>query len=50
VIAAAGWALGASYEKFNHAFRYLEYAVVLAIAAGVVYLLIRARRKDTIPR
>jgi membrane protein DedA with SNARE-associated domain len=50
VIAAAGWALGASYEKFNHAFRYLEYAVVLAIAAGAVYLLIRARRKDTIPR
>ncbi len=50
VIAGAGWALGASYERFNHAFRYLEYAVVLAIGAGAVYLLIRARRKDTIPR
>jgi membrane protein DedA with SNARE-associated domain len=33
-IAAAGWALGSSYEHFHHDFGYVEY-VVLAIAIAV---------------
>jgi membrane protein DedA with SNARE-associated domain len=48
-IAGAGWALGSSYERFNHGFRYVEYAVVLLIAALVGYLLLR-RRRATISR
>lgn len=45
--AAAGWAAGASWEKFHDAFRYVDYvvavAVVLAVAA-VVWHFIRRRR------
>ena len=47
VIAGIGWALGSSYESFNHGFRYVEIAVVLAIVAGVAYLLLLRRRKAT---
>ena len=45
--AAAGWAAGASWEKFHDAFRYVDYvvavAVVLAVAA-VVWHFVRRRR------
>jgi membrane protein DedA with SNARE-associated domain len=47
-IAGVGWGLGSSYERFNHGFRYVEYAVVVAIVAGAAYLLLRHRRKATI--
>jgi membrane protein DedA with SNARE-associated domain len=47
VIAGIGWALGASYEQFNHDFRYVELAVILAIVAGAAFLLLRWRRKAT---
>lgn len=50
VIAGAGWALGSSYERFNHDFRYLEYAVVAAIVLIAAYLLLRWRRAATIRR
>jgi len=46
-IAGAGWGLGSSYERFNHGFKYVEYAVVLAVVAGAAYLLLRSRRKAT---
>jgi membrane protein DedA with SNARE-associated domain len=46
-IAGVGWGLGSSYERFNHGFRYVEYAVVAAIVAGAAYLLLRYRRKAT---
>jgi membrane protein DedA with SNARE-associated domain len=49
VIAAIGWALGSSYEKFNHGFRYAEYAVVVLALAAVGYLILR-RRRATISR
>jgi membrane protein DedA with SNARE-associated domain len=48
-IAAAGWALGSSYERFNNGFKYVEYAVVLVILAAVAYLVLR-RRRATISR
>ena len=45
--AAAGWAAGASWEKFHEAFRYVDYvlavAVVLVVAA-VVWHFVRRRR------
>jgi membrane protein DedA with SNARE-associated domain len=53
-IAGAGYGLGSSYERFNHDFRYVEYAVlagVLALAAYLVYRLTNAakvtRRDDS---
>jgi membrane protein DedA with SNARE-associated domain len=49
VFAGVGWALGSSYERFNHGFKYVEYAVVLLIVAAVVFLFLR-RRRATISR
>jgi membrane protein DedA with SNARE-associated domain len=53
-IAGAGYGLGSSYERFNHDFRYVEYAVVagvLALAAYLVYRFMNAakvtRRDDS---
>jgi membrane protein DedA with SNARE-associated domain len=53
-IAGAGYGLGSSYERFNHGFHYVEYAVlagVLALAAYLVYRLTTAakvtRRDDS---
>jgi membrane protein DedA with SNARE-associated domain len=43
-IAGAGWGLGSSYERFNHGFRYVEYAVVLVIAGVAAYAFLRLRR------
>jgi membrane protein DedA with SNARE-associated domain len=45
--AAAGWAAGASWEKFHDAFRYVDYVVavgVIAAAAAVVWHVLRRRR------
>jgi membrane protein DedA with SNARE-associated domain len=53
-IAGAGYGLGSSYERFNHDFRYVEYAVVagvLVLAAYLVYRFVNAakvtRRDDS---
>src|SRR5437764_9471917 len=43
-IAGAGWGLGSSYERFNHGFRYVEYAVVLLIVVAVGFAFLRLRR------
>ena len=42
-LAAVGWALGASWERFHHAFHYVDYAVVALIAAAAAFLLLRWR-------
>jgi membrane protein DedA with SNARE-associated domain len=42
--AAAGWALGGSYEKFHHGFRYADYVAVLAVAVLAAVLFFRWRR------
>ena len=47
-IAGAGWGLGKSYERFNHGFKYVEYAVVLLIVALIAYAFVLRRRKATI--
>jgi membrane protein DedA with SNARE-associated domain len=38
VLAGVGWALGANWETFHHAFRYADYAIAAAVAAGIVWL------------
>ena len=42
-IAAAGWALGNSYERFHHDFAYVEYAVIAAVIALAAWLILRRR-------
>jgi membrane protein DedA with SNARE-associated domain len=48
--AAAGYALGANWEEFHHAFRYVEIVVAIGIAAVVGYLIVRWRRSSTMGR
>ncbi len=48
-IAAAGWALGRSYDRFHHDFGYAEYAVVAGVLALLAYLIVR-RRSTTLAR
>jgi membrane protein DedA with SNARE-associated domain len=52
-----GYALGSSYESFDHRFRYVEYAIVAGIVLGLAYLAYRRRtlarvtpRADDSPR
>jgi membrane protein DedA with SNARE-associated domain len=48
-LAAAGWALGRSWDRFHHDFRWVEYLVVAAVLAGLAWLIVR-RRSSTIAR
>ena len=41
--AGAGYGLGTSYHRFDHAFHYAEYAVVAGIVIGAAYLVYRRR-------
>ena len=43
-LAGVGWGAGRSYERFNHDFRFAEYAVVVAVVALAAYLALRLRR------
>ncbi len=36
--AGAGWAAGASWESFHHAFRFVDYVVAVAVVLAVVWL------------
>ncbi len=42
-LAGAGWALGASWDKFHHDFRWIEYLVVLGVIALAAWLIWRWR-------
>jgi membrane protein DedA with SNARE-associated domain len=42
--AGVGWGAGRSYESFNHDFRFVEYAVVVAVVALAAYLVLQRRR------
>ena len=48
--AGIGWAAGSSYKHFDHAFHYVEYAIVLAILALVGYLIVRRRQLTRTPK
>jgi membrane protein DedA with SNARE-associated domain len=52
-----GYALGSSYKRFEHDFRYVEYAIAVGIVAGLAYFVYRrtararvAARADDSPR
>ena len=49
-LAAVGWALGRSYERFHSDFRYVDYAVVAGLLLLAAYLVLRRRRSTTISR
>jgi membrane protein DedA with SNARE-associated domain len=40
----AGWAAGRSYEHFDHAFHYVEYAILAAILALAAYVVVKRRQ------
>jgi membrane protein DedA with SNARE-associated domain len=48
--AAAGYAMGANWETFHHAFRYVEYMIAAGILIVAVYLVVRWRRSSTMGR
>src|SRR5205085_1808823 len=41
--AGAGWALGSSWDRFHHDFRFVDYAVGAAVVGLVVWLVLRRR-------
>jgi membrane protein DedA with SNARE-associated domain len=43
-LGGVGYALGSSYERFNHGFHYAEYAVVAGVLVLAAYLLLRRGR------
>ncbi len=43
-LAAAGWAVGSHWERLQHAFRYVEIAILVLAAAGIAVLVLRRRR------
>ena len=47
--AAVGWALGANWERFHHAFRYADYTVAALLVLGAAYLVVRWRRRRRPP-
>jgi membrane protein DedA with SNARE-associated domain len=49
-IAGAGWALGASYERFHHDFGYAEYVVAAGVVLLAAYLAWRKIRSITLRR
>ncbi len=42
-LAGIGWALGANWERFHHAFRYADYAVAVLVVAAIGLLIVRRR-------
>jgi membrane protein DedA with SNARE-associated domain len=37
-LAGIGWALGANWERFHHAFHYVDYVVIALVVAGAAFL------------
>jgi membrane protein DedA with SNARE-associated domain len=49
MLALVGEAVGDNWEDWRHKLGYLDYAVLAAIVAGVVYLIVRRRRAGGTP-
>jgi membrane protein DedA with SNARE-associated domain len=50
VLAGVGWALGASWSKAHHDFRYLDVLVGVLIALAIAIWIVRRRRSTTMAR
>lgn len=48
--AGAGYGFGSNYHRFDHGFRYLEYAVVAGVVLGAAYLVYRWRTGAKVDR
>ncbi|HEY7399037.1 MAG TPA: DedA family protein [Gaiellaceae bacterium] len=46
VFASIGWALGASWDSFQHGFRFVDYVVIVAVGAAALLLVARLRRRS----
>ena len=44
--AGVGYGVGSSYERFQHGFRFVDYAILAAIIALAAYLIVRWRRSS----
>jgi membrane protein DedA with SNARE-associated domain len=49
-LGGVGYALGASWERFNHSFHYVEYAVVAGVVVLAAYLIFRLGKAATVRR
>ena len=49
-IAGAGYGLGSSYKRFDHGFKYVEYAVVAGVLVLAAYLIYRLSKAATVRR
>jgi membrane protein DedA with SNARE-associated domain len=49
-LAGAGWALGSSYERFHHDFRYVDIGVVAVLVLLAVAWYVRRRRSSRLAR
>jgi membrane protein DedA with SNARE-associated domain len=49
-LAGAGWALGRSYERFHHDFRFVDYAVAALVVGAVVAAFVLRRRSNRLAR
>jgi membrane protein DedA with SNARE-associated domain len=49
-IAGIGYGLGSSYERFNHGFKYAEYAVVVGVVLIAAYLTFRVLNAARVSR
>ena len=47
--AGIGWALGSRWEDFHHYFRYVDYAIVVAVVAGIALLVWKWRSRRRRP-
>ncbi|MGE3235018.1 MAG: hypothetical protein AB7O78_14990, partial [Thermoleophilia bacterium] len=45
MLALAGRSVGDNWEDLQHNLHYFDYALVLAILGGIVYLVVRHRRR-----
>jgi membrane protein DedA with SNARE-associated domain len=50
VLAGVGWALGASWDRAHHDFRYLDVLVGVAVAVVIATWFVRRRRSTTMAR
>jgi membrane protein DedA with SNARE-associated domain len=49
-IAGAGWALGSSYERFHHDFRYVDVSVIALLVLAAVAWYVRRKRSSRLAR